>query len=107
MYGNSLTNIYDVLKRGESSLNAQRNPLQRNDVGEYRVPHDVSPHQSASFVLQCENILKLFVTVRSIVWSFANENRSAYITAVNRTVHAEGKVGEKRKTKAVSKLLSG
>lgn len=67
MYGNSLTNIYDVLKRGESSLNAQRNPLQRNDVGEYRVPHDVSPHQSASFVLQCENILKLFVTVRSIV----------------------------------------
>lgn len=97
---NSLTNIYDVLKRGESSLNAQRNPLQRNDVREYRVPHDVSPHQSASFVLQCENILKLFATVRS--------RRERKSRTMNRSVRAEGKVGEKRKTKAaVSKLLSG
>lgn len=59
MNGNSLTNVYDVLKRRKSSLNAQRNPLQRNDVREHRVSHDVSPHQSAPLILQCENISKL------------------------------------------------
>jgi len=41
-----------MLKSRETPLNAERNPLQCNDVCEHGIPHDVASHQSPPFILK-------------------------------------------------------
>jgi len=41
-----------MLKSRETPLNAERNPLQCNDVCKHGIPHDVASHQSPPFILK-------------------------------------------------------
>lgn len=52
---NLLTYIYHMLKSRKPPFDAKRNPLQRNDVREDSVSHDVASHQPPPFILKQTN----------------------------------------------------